>query len=137
MDDFESPLDKILREAREKGEFEDLPGKGKPIRWDDESQVPEEQRLANRLLKNNGFTLDWIEMGKEIEARYEALQKRLAQARADRAAGSLGTAQWQAIASEIAAEIRKLNQSIIGYNLRTPHESFHKRPYPIDPDLRF
>lgn len=135
MSDFESPLDKILREAREKGEFDNLPGKGKPIRWEDETHVPEDQRMANRLLKHNGFTLDWIEMGNELDARYQALQERLARARAERAAGRLDAAGWQSVAGEIAGQIRDLNKSIIGYNLRTPHESFHKKPYPIDADL--
>lgn len=135
MSDFESPLDKILREARERGAFDDLPGKGKPIRWDDESQVPEDQRMANRLLKNNGFTLDWIEVGKELDARFGALQERLAHARTDRAAGRLDEAGWRSITREIAGQIRELNKSIIGYNVRTPHERFHKLPYPIDPDL--
>lgn len=135
MSDFESPLDKILREARERGEFDDLPGKGKPIQWEDETHVPEDQRMAHRLLKHNDFTLDWIELGKELDARYRALQERLARARADRAAGSLGQNEWHSIAQEIAGKIRELNKSIIGYNLRTPHESFHKRAYPIDPDL--
>lgn len=135
MSDFESPLDKILREARERGEFDDLPGKGKPIQWEDETHVPEDQRMAHRLLKHNGFTLDWIELGKELDARYRALQERLARARADRAAGSLGQNEWHSIAQEIAGKIRELNKSIIGYNLRTPHESLHKRAYPIDPDL--
>ena len=74
MKDFEDPLDKIMREARERGEFNDLPGKGKPFQWEDESMVPEDQRMANRLLKNNNFTLDWIEMGKELDAEYARLR---------------------------------------------------------------
>lgn len=135
MSDFESPLDKMMREARERGEFDDLPGKGKPLKWEDETHVPEEQRMANRLLRNNGFTLDWIEMGKELDARYEAIKERLAQARTDRAAGHLNAAGWQSTARDIVGQIRELNKRIIGYNLRTPHESFHKRPYPIDADL--
>ena len=135
MSDFESPLDKMMREARERGEFDDLPGKGKPLKWDDETHIPEDQRLANRLLKNNGFTLDWIEMGKELDAHYEAIKERLAHARADRAAGRLDAAGWQSITYEIVTQIRALNKRIIGYNVRTPHESFHKRPYPIGADL--
>jgi DnaJ family protein C protein 28 len=135
MSDFESPLDKILREARERGEFDNLPGKGKPIQWEDETHVPEDQRMAQRLLKHNGFTPDWIELGNDLDARYRVLQERLARARADRAAGALDQKGWQSIAQEIAGKIRELNKSIIGYNLRTPHESLHKRAYPIDPDL--
>ena len=135
MDEFERPIDKIIREAREKGDFENLPGKGKPIRWEDESMVPEDQRMANRLLKNNGFTLDWIELGREIEREYEGIRRRIEQARADRAAGKLDAAGWKTLARDLTGQIRELNRRIIGYNLRTPHEQVQKRPYPIDPDL--
>jgi len=55
MEEFEQPIDKIIREARDKGEFDHLPGKGKPIRWEDETLVPDEQRLVNRVLKNNSL----------------------------------------------------------------------------------
>jgi hypothetical protein len=36
----------------ENGEFENLPGKGKPIPIEDDSHVPEDLRLAYKLLKN-------------------------------------------------------------------------------------
>ena len=36
----------------EKGEFDNLPGKGKPLPLEDDSQVPEDLRLAYKLLKN-------------------------------------------------------------------------------------
>jgi hypothetical protein len=43
----------ILAAAR-RGEFEDLPGAGKPLRLDDDRAVPEELRVACRILKNAG-----------------------------------------------------------------------------------
>ena len=43
----------ILAAAR-RGEFEDLPGAGKPLQLDDDSAVPEELRVAYRILKNAG-----------------------------------------------------------------------------------
>ncbi|RPJ41136.1 MAG: DUF1992 domain-containing protein [Chloroflexi bacterium] len=136
MNDFESPLDKIIREAREKGAFDDLPGKGKPIQWDDDEQAPEEQRLANRLLKNNGFTLDWIELGQELDRQHEGIRARLEQTRELRAAGRLDEQGWKEALKRAAAGIRELNKRIIGYNLRVPSESFQRRPYPLDSELK-
>ena len=43
----------ILAAAR-RGEFEDLPGAGKPLQLDGDSAVPEELRVAYRILKNSG-----------------------------------------------------------------------------------
>ena len=44
-----------IAEAIANGDFDDLPGSGKPLALDDDSLVPEELRLAYRILKNAGF----------------------------------------------------------------------------------
>jgi len=49
---YEKIVEQRIREAVEKGEFDNLPGKGKPILLEDDSHVPEELRLAYKLLKN-------------------------------------------------------------------------------------
>ncbi len=36
----------------DKGEFDNLPGKGRPVPLEDDSHVPEDLRLAYKLLKN-------------------------------------------------------------------------------------
>jgi hypothetical protein len=136
MDEFERPIDKIIREAREAGAFDNLPGKGKPLRFEDDSLVPEDQRMANRLLKNNGFTLDWIEISRELDREWEKIRAAVDKARAERAAGRLNQSEWHAAAKQAGEKIRKLNLRIIGYNLRVPHEQFQRQPYPIDPDIK-
>lgn len=45
-----------IKKAYEDGEFKDLPGFGKPLKLDDLSGVPEELRMAYRMLKNAGFS---------------------------------------------------------------------------------
>ena len=49
---YEKIVEQRIKEAMEKGEFDNLPGKGKPIPLEDDSHVPEELRLAYKLLKN-------------------------------------------------------------------------------------
>lgn len=61
-------VEKRLREAEEKGEFDNLPGAGKPLTLDDDSGVPAELRTAYLLLKNSGF------LPPELQDRKEALQ---------------------------------------------------------------
>lgn len=41
--------------AAERGEFDDLPGSGEPLKLEDDALVPEELRAAYRLLKNAGY----------------------------------------------------------------------------------
>ena len=52
--------------AIERGEFDDLPGQGKPLELDDNSNVPEELRAAYRLLKNAGYLPPEMALRKEI-----------------------------------------------------------------------
>lgn len=44
-----------IREAMARGEFDNLPGAGKPLELDDDSMVPPELRAGYRLLKNAGY----------------------------------------------------------------------------------
>ena len=44
-----------IAEAVSRGELDGLPGEGKPLDLDGDALVPEELRLAHRILKNAGF----------------------------------------------------------------------------------
>jgi Domain of unknown function (DUF1992) len=48
-------VEQRIAAAAARGEFEDLPGTGAPRAQDDDVLVPEEVRIANRILKNAGF----------------------------------------------------------------------------------
>ena len=50
----------------ERGEFDNLPGKGKPIDLTEYFETPEEIRLANSVLKNAGMTSREVDLLKEI-----------------------------------------------------------------------
>ncbi|MBO7933123.1 DUF1992 domain-containing protein [Burkholderia pseudomallei] len=47
--------------AAARGAFDDLPGAGAPMELDDDLLVPEEVRVANRILKNAGFVPPAVE----------------------------------------------------------------------------
>jgi hypothetical protein len=55
-----------IRAAQDEGVFDNLPGKGKPLILDDDSAVPEDMRLAFKILKNAGCLPVEMEMRKEI-----------------------------------------------------------------------
>ena len=57
-----------ITDAISRGEFENLPGEGKPLALDDDSLVPEDLRLAYRILKNAGFVPPEVETLNEIAA---------------------------------------------------------------------
>jgi hypothetical protein len=55
-----------IAEAVANGELDGLPGAGRPLELDDDTLVPEELRLAYRILKNAGFVPPEVEMLNEI-----------------------------------------------------------------------
>ena len=48
-------VDQRIEAAIAAGAFDDLPGEGAPLQLDDDRLVPEEIRVAYRMLKNAGF----------------------------------------------------------------------------------
>ena len=68
-----------IAEAQRTGAFDGLPGVGRPLDLDDDRLVPEEVRMAYRILRNAGF------VPPEVEARREAadLRRRLTAATAE------------------------------------------------------
>lgn len=70
---YESAMDKQIREAMARGEFDHLHGAGKPLNLDDDPHVPAEWRLAYKILKDADAAPEWIEQGKAIRAELQAL----------------------------------------------------------------
>jgi hypothetical protein len=66
-------IETLIKEAQARGEFENLPGKGKPIDLTDYFNTPEDVRLAQSMLKNAGMIPVEIELLQEIAAIKEAL----------------------------------------------------------------
>ncbi len=65
MDIIAKIAEEKIRAAMERGEFDNLPGRGKPLILDDDAPVPEENRLAYKVLKNAGCIPPELEMRKE------------------------------------------------------------------------
>ena len=73
-----------IEEAMERGEFKNLPGKGKPLNLDTNPFLTPQVRMANRLLKENGFAPRWIELEKEIKQEKAQLERVLINLKARR-----------------------------------------------------
>ena len=63
----------IIKAAVARGEFDNLPGQGKPIVFDDTSGIPEELRAGYRILKNSGYLPPEIALRSEIKRVEELL----------------------------------------------------------------
>lgn len=63
---FELLAERKISEAVSRGELDDLPGAGRPLDLDDDALVPEDLRLAYRILKNAGFVPPEVEALNQI-----------------------------------------------------------------------
>lgn len=62
-----------IQEAIRNGEFDNLPGMGKPIKYEDDSNIPEELRMSYKIMKNSGCLPPEIEERKEIQQAKDLL----------------------------------------------------------------
>ena len=66
MDVLATVAERKIREAMARGEFDNLAGAGKPLPEEDLSGVPEELRMAYKVLKNAGCLPPEVELRNEI-----------------------------------------------------------------------
>ncbi len=71
---FDHIVEAILKEAMERGEFDNLPGKGRLIDLTEYFETPEEVRLAYSILKNAGMTSREVDLLKEIAELKQRLE---------------------------------------------------------------
>lgn len=129
MNRLESMAEKMLREAIEAGEFDNLPGKGKPIDLSENPFEDPDLRVVHKLLRNAGFAPAWIEERKDIDAQFQLAQQTLLRAWSlyNPKSKSPNEAAWQRNLSEFRTNVAELNSRIKIYNLKAPAAVFHRR----------
>jgi len=88
---FEALAERRIEEAVSRGELEDLPGEGKPLELDSDPLVPEDLRLAYRILKNAGYVPPEVEQINEIRELERLVSKDSGDAKAARKLALLKT----------------------------------------------
>ena len=78
---WDSWVDDAIREAQERGDFDNLPDAGKPIKIEESPFAPEMQ-AAFSTLKNAGYSPTWMELDREITRGKQDLEAFAANARA-------------------------------------------------------
>jgi DnaJ homologue, subfamily C, member 28, conserved domain len=70
---FEKIVEERILKAQKKGDFENLIGSGKPLKLNENYCIPEELRLAYKILKNADCLPPEIELKKEIQQTEDLL----------------------------------------------------------------
>lgn len=136
VQDFEGHVDRVIREARDAGLFDNLKGHGQPLNLD-ENPFAGEWNAAYRMVANAGATLPWIELNNEIIKMQEEREKLLQ--RAEKAAQTMkaarlnnpGKMQWYRTERARQKEAylkytRSINTEIERFNLMCPVHSLAK-----------
>lgn len=70
---FEKIVEDRIRVARKKGAFENLSGSGEPLKLEEDGHIPEDLRLAHKILKNADCLPPELEIKKEIRQTEDLL----------------------------------------------------------------
>ena len=133
MDKWGRLVEQRLQEAFAKGEFANLPGKGKPLDMDEDPLAESAQWMARHILRNSGMSLPWVEERQRIEEALALATKRLECSWSAYAGGRGGKlpspeaeSRWQEALTAFREQISELNRRIRTYNLSVPHVRFQR-----------
>ncbi len=138
-------VEELLEEARDRGDFEHLEGKGKPLTLD-QNPYAGDRALAYSLLKNNQLAPPEIERGKEIdsdikraEALLETLRRHqhtlLGHGAAQRDARRAYNIARDAAEARYEALLREINSKILSLNIVAP-SVMHRRRLDAEAKMR-
>ncbi|MFZ0547461.1 MAG: DUF1992 domain-containing protein [Candidatus Promineifilaceae bacterium] len=132
MNRWDTAIDEVIEEAMRNGEFDNLPGRGKPLNLS-KNLFGQEMELAFGLLKNNDYTLPWIAQRQTIfddislfrEKLQQTWEQYLAEYRVTQdpmVASALETGWRHYLNNEVETALRNLNKKIADVNLKQPRE---------------
>ena len=70
---FQKIIEKRIQDAQNNGDFDNHPGKGKPIDLEDDSNIPEDLRLTYKILRNADCLPPELALRKEIRTMEDML----------------------------------------------------------------
>jgi hypothetical protein len=148
---FDRVVEEQLRKAREEGKFDNLRGHGQPLSLEENPFEDPAWRLANEMLKKNGFRPEWLE--DDVALREQLAQARQALARSRdwrarelRALAGRGDAQalaqrhqveqdWQLAQARFRSRLTELNKLIFNLNLKVPSTRLQRLTLNVEEEL--
>lgn len=146
--DFDRLIEKLIRDAQAEGKFDNLPGRGQPLRLDETAEGAENW-AADHLLKNSGHRPDWLEadaaLQAELEAARAALRRTWAWRGAELAAAegpeaarrrAWAEAEWTLAQARFRERLAEVNRQQRLLNLKVPLERFQRLRVDAEAEIR-
>ncbi len=123
-------IEDLIADGREKGAFDNLPGKGKPLKLQKNPYAPELE-LAHTLLKDNELVPAWIgdrnSLLQQIQKLRDDIKRGWQQSKREfdliPARRDTVSIRWYDACQEWDKNIVELNKHIVSYNLKRPSEN--------------
>lgn len=134
MANFDKAIEAIIQNAIERGAFDNLPGKGKPLNLHTNPMAAEDWQLAYSMLEQEGYAPPWIEERSLIESELEIARKNLKRTwdwrQQQLAVGKENSPEvvreWRQAETRFLEKIEKLNKRIKSYNMQIPADVFFR-----------
>jgi DnaJ family protein C protein 28 len=117
----------------DRGAFDNLRGKGKPLNMRENPLVAKEWRMAYSMLEQEGFALPWMEDRKEIEKQLKDVLKVLKRTwdwrtvkLAEGDTSPLVESEWRKAQARFSEIVVELNKRIDAYNAQIPADVFYR-----------
>lgn len=122
---MERVVEDLIQESMQKGEFDVIKGKGKPLKPGTENPYTDFMTTKiNEILINNGYQPEWVEIGKEIRQCSQAARERLSLARQSLGEFPFESEEeeklWLSHVAIFRQEWKSVGDKIIKFNLVVP-----------------
>src|SRR3712207_694600 len=116
-------VEQRILDGMAKGMFDNLQGMGQPLNLDDDAFVPQELKMAFRMLRSSGLAPLWVEMNKEIREDIARLERFRAQVHGRWE--DINAIRRQHLRQQYEARIAEINSKILRYNILAPSAQVH------------
>ncbi len=140
--------ERLIRKAQEEGQFDDLPGTGKPLDLSETPYEDPDMRMAHKILSNAKVLPEWAELVRQIDTLRESAQtirtnyaahrrwrieelSRIPPTEA-RAAMSAIDVEREEVLGRLMELWRQINLKVLDLNVKGPGGSVYRGPVDVE-----
>ncbi|XP_057983065.1 uncharacterized protein LOC131167972 isoform X2 [Malania oleifera] len=116
--DIINVVEQRIWHSMEEGQFENLPGKGKPLDLSTNPHADPAEDTLYRILSKNKCAPEWVELNKEIWSKIAEWRLALKKAWGNRSEED--NSKWTECSEALKVQMRDINDKIFRYNLIVP-----------------
>jgi DnaJ family protein C protein 28 len=116
--DIMNVVEQRIWHSMEEGQFDNLPGKGKPLDLSTNPHADPAEDTLYRILSRNKCLPEWVELNKEIRSNIAEWRSALHRATTYRDDGN--NSKWIECSEALKLQLRSINNKVFRYNLIVP-----------------